>query len=619
MIRSPHRPSPWRRPLALLAGLSLAAGLVACGGPDDEGLTRTKTPDAPVAAATELDASETLLDSAELVVVSAMGPEVERRAAALAVAAGAPMLTLRTDADRRHMEQVREEGGRLWEIDDVAEARALAADQSYWGREATGSDAAEIAAELDRLDAGHVVTVGAVDLGPGAEGRTVVADPGDAEGFAELTGVEPGAPEEERNPARAIAELDREHPTAPGIDPAPAEPEADADPAEDPIPPAGDADAEEADADADAAEATAAEADRARRTIAELPEMSGHGDPDAVVLAGPDAPLGAIATARAVGHEVLWLPAGDPRATDASVSAVRDGRSVIALGASFGDAGHLAKLTELAADEEVEELGLAGGGQLLLPGRRMVAVYGHPGVPAMGVMGEETPAEAVKDAKTRAKAFAEHVEEPVVPMFEIIASVAQPVPGEDGTFSVPAPVSELEPYVDAITEAGGYAVLDLQPGNARFLDQAKFYEELLARPNVGLALDAEWKMEPGQVPATEVGHVEAEEVNEVADWLASFTRERGLPQKMLMLHQFQLQMIRDREEVRTDHPELALVLHADGHGTPGQKFDTWNVMKQDLQPEFFLAWKNFIDEDQPMFDPAQTAAIEPTPWVVTYQ
>ncbi|MDO5731940.1 hypothetical protein [Corynebacterium sphenisci] len=604
MIRSPHRPSPWRRPLALLAGLSLATGLLACGGPDDEGLTRTKTPDAPVAAATELEASETLLDSAELVVVSAMGPEVERRAAALAVAAGAPMLTLRSEADRRHMEQVREEGGRLWEIDDVAEARALAADQSYWGREATGSDAAGIAAELDRLGAGHVVTVGAVDLGAGAEGRTVVADPGDAEGFAEITGVEPAEPEGERNPARAIAELDRAHPTAPGIDPAPAG---------DPAPPAGDEPAEGADP------ATGAEAERARRTVAELPEMSGHGDPDAVVLAGPDAPLGAIATARAVGHEVLWLPAGDPRATDASVSAVREGRSVIALGASFGDAEQLATLTGLAADEDVEELGLAGGGQLLLPGRRMVAVYGHPGVPAMGVMGEETPAEAVKDAKTRAAAFAEHVEEPVVPMFEIIASVAQPVPGEDGTFSVPAPVSELEPYVDAITEAGGYAVLDLQPGNARFLDQAKFYEDLLARPNVGLALDAEWKMEPGQVPATEVGHVEAEEVNEVADWLASFTRERGLPQKMLMLHQFQLQMIRDREEVRTDHPELALVLHADGHGTPGQKFDTWNVMKQDLQPEIFLAWKNFIDEDQPMFDPAQTAAIEPTPWVVTYQ
>ena len=113
--------------------------------------------------------------------------------------------------------------------------------------------------------------------------------------------------------------------------------------------------------------------------------------------------------------------------------------------------------------------------------------------------------------------------------------------------------------------------------------------------------------------------MQAEEVNRVVDYLADLTAENNLPQKVLMLHQFQLQMLRDRETIDVSRPELAIVLHADGHGTPEQKFETWNVMRQGIQPEIFMAWKNFIDEDQPMFTPEQTMDIEPRPWIVTYQ
>jgi hypothetical protein len=32
-----------------------------------------------------------------------------------------------------------------------------------------------------------------------------------------------------------------------------------------------------------------------------------------------------------------------------------------------------------------------------------------------------------------------------------------------------------------------------------------------------------------------------------------------------------------------------------------------------------MAWKNFIDEDQPMLTPQQTMEIEPRPWIVSFQ
>ena len=59
---------------------------------------------------------------------------------------------------------------------------------------------------------------------------------------------------------------------------------------------------------------------------------------------------------------------------------------------------------------------------------------------------------------------------------------------------------------------------------------AQHYEDLLKRPNVGLALDPEWNLQPGEQPLQRVGHAEAAEINEVSDWLAQLVRDNDLPQ-----------------------------------------------------------------------------------------
>ncbi|MDK8767274.1 hypothetical protein QP932_01980 [Corynebacterium freneyi] len=446
-----------------------------------------------------------------------------------------------------------------------------------------GSDASSVAEEIERLGAETVVTVGDADVAAEGE-RTVVAAPEDLDGLKKLTGVEFEAAEDEDEPARAVTEMDAAKPTVPEVD---------------------GGDAEEQSGDASDALASA------------KPASPKTGDGDPLAFAAPGTPLGAIATARAAGLEVAWLPIGDARATSESIEAARAGRTLIGLGDAFGGDDKFAGSVELAADEDIEEL--PGGGQLVFPGRHMIATYGHPGAPVLGVMGEETPEEAVTHAKQLVEEYQGLTGDKVIPAFEIIASVAQASPGPHNDYSEPAPIEALKPYVDAMTEAGGYVIIDLQPGRADFVDQAKYYEELLKLPNVGLALDPEWKLTPDGLPNVAVGHVQAEEVNRVIDYLADLTAENNLPQKVLMLHQFQLQMLRDRETLDLSRPELAVVLHADGHGTPEQKFETWNVMRQDLQPEIFMAWKNFIDEDQPMFTPEQTMDIEPRPWIVTYQ
>jgi hypothetical protein len=336
--------------------------------------------------------------------------------------------------------------------------------------------------------------------------------------------------------------------------------------------------------------------------------------PSVLVLArDPSAQLAAVTTARASGADLAVLPGGDPRLAPEHL---RRPEHVVALGSGFGPPEVLERRLAVAATGVL----LPGGGQVMFPGRRMVALYGHPGAPALGVLGEQDIAGSVRRAQTLAAEYQPLVGEPVVPAFEIIATVADSVPGPDGNYSAEASVDELRPWVDAAREAGVYVVLDLQPGRTDFLTQARRYEELLAQPNVGLALDPEWRLGPQQRHRVQIGTVGVDEVNSVVTWLADLTRDRVLPQKLLMLHQFRLTMISGRDRLDTSRDELAVVVHADGFGTPDLKFTTWRTLHEAEPSGIRWGWKNFYDEDTPMFTPAQTMAIGPeSPVFVSFQ
>ena len=336
-----------------------------------------------------------------------------------------------------------------------------------------------------------------------------------------------------------------------------------------------------------------------------------------VLAADPAADVAAAATARATGARVAVVPGADPRADRDLIAAVADRppERVVALGADFGPPERLRHRLDVV-ETGVE---LPGGGQVVFPGRRMAALYGHPGTPAMGVLGEQPVAPAIRRARDLAARYEPLVDEPVVPAFEIIATVASSAPGPDGDYSDESAVEDLRPWVDAAAEAGVYVVLDLQPGRTDFLTQARRYEELLVEPHVGLALDPEWRLGPDERHLEQIGSVDVAEINRVADWLADLTRDHRLPQKLLMVHQFRTAMITGRADLATGRDELAVMIHADGFGTPGQKFATWNALQADPPPGIVWGWKNFVDEDQPTFTPAQTVAIEPSPLFVSYQ
>ncbi|MGV3246683.1 hypothetical protein [Rothia sp. 11254D007CT] len=260
---------------------------------------------------------------------------------------------------------------------------------------------------------------------------------------------------------------------------------------------------------------------------------------------------------------------------------------------------------------------LGGGDQIFA--HRYVALYGNPGGPSLGVLGEQGPAESVARVKNLAAEYQAHTDEKVIPAFEIITTVASSAPGPDGDYSDEATIESLRPLIDEARKNGVYVILDFQPGRSTFTEQVKQYEELLKEPHVGLGIDPEWRIYPGQVHLQQIGTVDASEINETLEYLAALTDKHRLPQKMVVLHQFTHSMITNRAALDTSHPELALTLHADGHGTPELKDSTYQELIRDLDPAIKPSWKNFYDEDTPTLTPAQTYALTPKPYVVTYQ
>ncbi|HEX7350459.1 hypothetical protein [Brachybacterium sp.] len=359
---------------------------------------------------------------------------------------------------------------------------------------------------------------------------------------------------------------------------------------------------------------------------AELPTAT-RSDPAAAVtlLVDPEAaaPVRAVASAlvEVAGGTVVEIPGGDLGRSSASLEAAATAAGedpatgVLALGAGFGAADAFA--AGLASTLAMPQL--PGGGTTVFPGRRMVAMYGTPGTPSLGVLGEQGLEDSITRVQELVAEYDGLSEEPVMPAWEIITTIAAGEAGADGNHSTELGTGTLGEWIDAAAEAGVYVVLDLQPGTTDFLTQATLYEDLLLAPHVGLALDPEWRLEPGQKHLEQIGSVTAAEINEVSTWLADLTAENGLPQKVLILHQFTHAMISDRQDVDTSRPELAITLHADGHGVPGDKLGTYRALQTGLPEGIHMAWKNFYDEDTPMFTPEETYEVEPRPWFVSYQ
>ncbi len=292
-----------------------------------------------------------------------------------------------------------------------------------------------------------------------------------------------------------------------------------------------------------------------------------------------------------------------------------------------GDSGDPHAQTDLAglssgADTAARQVALRevpdlpGGGRRIFGHRRfLVAYYGTAGTGVLGVLGEAPPDTMHHRLLRAAEPFGRKGEQ-VQPVYELIVTVADGIPGADGDYSHDIAASSVRRYIAAAHRNGALLVLDLQPGRSDFLTVAKRWKWALRDPWVGLALDPEWRVGPRQVPAQVIGSVGAVEVNRVSKWLSRLVKRRGLPEKAFVLHQFRTSMIRNIEGI-VDRNGLAMVQHVDGFGTQSQKLATYHAVARPEQ--FTMGFKLFYDEDVNLFSPSRVRKIRPAVRFVSYQ
>lgn len=242
--------------------------------------------------------------------------------------------------------------------------------------------------------------------------------------------------------------------------------------------------------------------------------------------------------------------------------------------------------------------------------------YGNPRSTRMGALGEQSGDARVARFEAQAKAYRAVSPAPVLMAYHLVAVVAQCTAGADAMWRR----RETRDVIDALlleARAHGYkVVLDVQVGRSTVAAEVKALEPYLKEPDVYLALDPEFAMTDCQVPGQQVGRLYASDINTSLDVLERLIATHRLPPKILIVHQFRLDMLPDKANVRAS-AVVDTVLVMDGFGTQALKRSTYRAVMR--QPMAYAGIKLFYQQDRNLFTPAQVLDLSPRPVVIVYQ
>ena len=268
------------------------------------------------------------------------------------------------------------------------------------------------------------------------------------------------------------------------------------------------------------------------------------------------------------------------------------------------------------ARSEPKPAALPRGGRTILPDFRVVAYYGAPQDDELGILGIGSPRTAARRLERQAKPYGRRGR-PVLPAFELIAAIVTSEPGDGGDHSMRQDDATIRRYLRVARAHRMLLLLDIQPGYASFIQEAKALESWLREPDVGLALDPEWSMKPPLLPAQEIGSTDAATVNEVSRYLSGIVRRHDLPEKLLVVHRFTADMIENEHDLERN-PGVALVVNVDGFGDPPNKISKYREFTRDLRRRF-NGFKLFYHEDLNLMKPSQVLRLRPQPDLIVYE
>jgi hypothetical protein len=270
---------------------------------------------------------------------------------------------------------------------------------------------------------------------------------------------------------------------------------------------------------------------------------------------------------------------------------------------------------EQAAQDEQAPAELPQGGRSVLPEHRVVAFYGAPQDEELGALGIGSPGAAAARLARQAKPYGRK-DRPALPALELITVIANADAGDDGMYRARQANAVIRRYLRAARRAKALLLLDIQPGRSDFFTETTRLERWLREPDVGLALDPEWRVREGEVPGQVIGSVDAREVNATTAWLSQLVAEHDLPEKLVVIHQFTDDMVDDA--ALKPHPGLDIVLNADGFGGRAVKRAKYHAFTREA-PKLGKGFKLFYREDLDLMEPRAVLRLRPPPDLVVYE
>ena len=249
----------------------------------------------------------------------------------------------------------------------------------------------------------------------------------------------------------------------------------------------------------------------------------------------------------------------------------------------------------------------------------IIAFYGHPNSPSMGIIGQHPLVDLEPLLNDFAAEYdAANGDRGVIPALYLIYGTCWPE-GEIGYLNDEI----LKRYIEFALERGWLVFLDHQIGKYTVEYSVKRLLPYLVYPNVHLALDPEWRTTK---PMKEIGSVKGEELNTAQQMIQDYLIENNLPEKrMLVFHQFKPWMVSNRGAVKSNYEKVNLIQCADGFGTPYQKISAYNANAEatNIPLKSFKVFSKPViagaGYDQPMMTAEQVLALEPKPCLIMMQ
>ena len=261
----------------------------------------------------------------------------------------------------------------------------------------------------------------------------------------------------------------------------------------------------------------------------------------------------------------------------------------------------------------------------ILPARRIVAFYGNPLSRKMGVLGEYDPPEMLAKLDTAVHQWeAADPSTPVQPALQLIAVVAQGAPGKAGLYRLRMDSSLIEKVYGWAQQKHALLFLDIQVGKGSMQQELPRLMPFLSRPDVHLAMDAEFAMHrgaEGHPPGKRIGQFDAEDINWVSAQLRQLVIDKKIPPKVLIVHRWTKAMISNASKITVD-PHVQIVMDMDGWGPPWMKFESFRDYI-DLEPVEFTGFKLFFHNDtkakNALLTPGELLWLRPKLMYIQYQ